>query len=422
MLLRTMTRLLFLFLILGSVSAVEAQQKTSAAAGKDSTSAAKKDSAASAKDTILNDLITANDLKSGNLQDVLTSFFQLAATNLTGPKKQVSFQSSLLGIKSKVDTTLLVDTNYIHHRFDRNLQFNFSLGLDSNYQFSGFSGGITYALVNGRDSTVFSLVGPIANNWKSFIDSMEIYELEPYRESLLDSNRRYFKTKADSISYDSVGKGLNAILGNLDSINADKFPSGFVKFLQAKQISLPAASYAAAVAGYRQRLQAIRVKPLLTMSLNSAFTKAAGFDSAQLGLVYLQGLNKTGRSLEVDYRANFIVKDSTVGTDKYRSRFNTTLGLDYALLSVTNPKAGTYAPIFEVKPYFELDHLFSALLTGEKRDVVYAAADLRLKITNNLWLPITLKYSVTGKKNFLGFLNFSFNMNSFKSTTSKKAS
>lgn len=408
-------RLFLLIFILGSVSAVNAQKKT------DSATAAKKDSAASAKDTILNDLITANDLKSGNLQDVLTSFFQLAASDLTGPKKQVSFQSSLFGIKSKVDTTLLVDTNYIHHRFDRNLQFNFTLGLDSNYQFSGFSGGITYAIVNDRDSTVFSLVGPIARTWQWFIDSMEIYELHPYWVSLRDSNLVKFKTKADSLDYDSVRRVLSQTLFKFDDIDANKFPAGFINFLKTKHISLPITSYAAAVAGYRARLQAIRVKPLLTMSLISAFTKAAGFDSAQLGLVYLQGLHKTGRSLELDYRANIIVKDTTVGTDKYRSWLNTTLGLDYALLSVSNAKVGTYAPIFEIKPFLEYDHIFSALGTGEKRDVVYAAADLRLKITSSLWLPITLKYSLTGKGNFLGFLDLSFNMNSFRSSAAKKA-
>jgi hypothetical protein len=153
--------------------------------------------------------------------------------------------------------------------------------------------------------------------------------------------------------------------------------------------------------------------------LNSAFTKAAGFDSAQLGLVYLQGMTKTGKSLELDLRGKFIVKDSLVGADHYRSRLDASVGLDYALISSTDAKTKASISILEVKPYFEYNHLFSALVTGEKRDVVYAAAEFRLRITNSLWLPLTLKYDLS-HKSFLGFLNVSFNMNSF-STPKKTA-
>ena len=373
-------------------------------------------SGAATRDTVLGDIVTANNLKSGNWQDVLSNFFQIAASNLTGPKKTFSFQSTLFAVKTKTDSSLFVDTNYVRHTFDRNFQFGFTLGLDSNYQFNGFSAGVTWAAVNKRDSTVLSLVGTKADVYfKQFADSMTIV-LRLYRKQLVDSNGEFVSADA-SARYSAAKNALNKILAADSTFDVGKLPADFQTFLKTHQF--PTSSYDLALGLYRKALRDLRVKPLLTFSLLSAFTKAAGFDSAQLGLVYLQGMTRSGKNLELDLRGKFVVKDSTVGGDRYRSRFDGSGGFDYALISSRDPKSGIYNPIFEVKPYFEYHHIFSALLAGEQRDQVFAAVDLRLKITNNLWIPVTLKYGLTGKKNFLGFLNLSFNMNSFKSSLKK---
>ena len=49
-----------------------------------------------------------NDLKTGNWQDVLTSFFQLAVADLTGDNKSLSFKARLYALKLKADSTLLL--------------------------------------------------------------------------------------------------------------------------------------------------------------------------------------------------------------------------------------------------------------------------------------------------------------------------
>ena len=391
-------RCISLLMLLSFATVVRAQKKTAAA--KDS-SAASTNSSAAVKDTILTNIITANDLKTGDWQDVFSNFFQLAASDLTGPKKSFTFQSTLFAVKSKVDSTILVDTQYIHHKVDRNLQFSFSLGLDTNYQFSGFSGGITWAIVNKRDSTLISLAGTKADSlFKVFTDTI-VYVLLAYEKT--------FKSGVKDTAYIAAKRGLDKALASPGSFDSTQLPAAFKQFLVKNKIPIVSftSPYDMVQKQYQQALAATRVKPLLTLALNSAFTKAAGFDSAQLGLVYLQGMTKTGKSLELDLRANFIVKDSLVGADHYRSRLDAQGGLDYALIT---SKANT--SILEVKPYFEYNHLFSALLTGEKRDVVYAAAEFRLRVTSSLWLPLTLKYDIS-HKSFLGFLNISFNMNSF---------
>ena len=69
---------------------------------------------------------TANDLKTGNWQDVLSSFFQLSLSDLTGNNKALNFKSTIFAIKAKADSSLLIDRNYVHQTFARNFQFDFS--------------------------------------------------------------------------------------------------------------------------------------------------------------------------------------------------------------------------------------------------------------------------------------------------------
>jgi hypothetical protein len=98
--------------------------------------------------------LTADSLATGNYKDVFKSFFQLAVDRFTSKNKDLSFTSNPFAVMAKMDTTLLVDTNYIKYTHLRNFNFSFSGKLDSAYRFNGFSSGITYALINQRDETV----------------------------------------------------------------------------------------------------------------------------------------------------------------------------------------------------------------------------------------------------------------------------
>lgn len=370
---------------------------------------------ASAQDTLADRIITANDLKSGNWQDVFSSFFQLAATDLTGQTKSLKFQSTLLAIRSKTNPTLLVDTNYIKEGFSRNFQFNFALGLDSNFNLKGFSGGFTWAAVNKRDSTLVSFVGTDVDlAFKKYTDDL-IPKLNDFNKTIRDTNnvvKPEFKALADSISA--------ALLQGKDY---KTLPVSFLQYL--KDTHYDSTAYSKVQKAYQHALADARLRPLLTLSLNSAFLKNARFDSATFNAIYLQGITRSGKPLELDARAGITARDSTIGTDKYRVALTSSAGLDYALISSFNKDANSYTPILEIKPYVEYDRIFTSTLTGEKKTSFYASLDLRLKVTNNLWLPFTLKYDFNSKS-FLGFLNVSFNMDAFKSSstknTTKKAS
>ena len=55
----------------------------------------------------LTTFITADSLVSGNFKDVLTSFYQLAFNNLTGPKKELNFNSNPYALLLKINSRLV---------------------------------------------------------------------------------------------------------------------------------------------------------------------------------------------------------------------------------------------------------------------------------------------------------------------------
>jgi len=98
---------------------------------------------------------TAADLKSGTSQDVLSSFFKLAYTDLSDGH-HFQFSSSLFAVRAKTDTDLWIDGNYRKQVFARNFVFGIDYGLDSNYKFKSASFNVKYAIINNRDKDLFN--------------------------------------------------------------------------------------------------------------------------------------------------------------------------------------------------------------------------------------------------------------------------
>ena len=59
-------------------------------------------------------IAVADDLKSGNYKDILSSFFQFASQNLTGSQKSIAFNGTLFALKAEADPDLLKDYNFVN--------------------------------------------------------------------------------------------------------------------------------------------------------------------------------------------------------------------------------------------------------------------------------------------------------------------
>lgn len=358
------------------------------------------DSSTQAKDVIR----TADNLKSGNWNDVLTNFFQLGFRDLTGDHRSFNFKSTLFALKLKTDSSLLVDTNYVRHTFDRNFQFNFGLNLDQNYKFNGFSTGATWAIINKRDSTLISFIGKPEDKWFD--------EASKDLASQFNAFDAFLRNDTDGLSDADKKLEASTKMAFNEMAKTNKYD---IKLLPERARSFfskaTADNYNKVIESYNKALEETRTKPLLTFGFNGIFKNQSHFfDSARAELIYLQGLKKEGKNIEVDIRTHFEAKDTTINNKRYRTKFGVSGGFNFTLIA---NKENKQQSILEFKSYIEYNSITGELLPGENRSTFLANADLRLRIFDGFWIPVTIKYDLR-KSNFLGFLNVAFNWDAFK--------
>lgn len=350
-----------------------------------------------------NNVRTVNDLKTGNWQNVISSFLQLSFTDLAGDNKALNFKAGLFALKAKADSNLLLDHNYVRQKFSRNFQFDFSLKLDTGYRFKGLQAGFSWALINKRDSTVVSFANTALDNYYSAAQEALQIAAVRFRNSLLDASGTIPAGK--QALYKEVTAKINKVLDEKGFVAKASYPAEFQVFLDDSfNTNLEKADIL-----FAKELAKLRIAPLLTLSVNSTFqNKDRAFSNGAARLVYLQGIKTKRSKTELDIRSSITVKDTLVVTTQRRSNFNTSTGINFALL-----ESGTGKSIVEFKPYFEYNSILTKLYSGEKKDVFMANADLRIRVFENFWLPFTLKYDLK-KGRFFGFLDVEFNFGAFK--------
>ena len=345
---------------------------------------------------------TVNDLKTGNWQDVLTSFFQLGISDLTGSNKALNFKANLFALKVKADSNLLIDRYYKKQKFARNFQFDFALKLDSSYKFKGFNSGFTWAVINKRDSSVFSFINTATDDYYNKAQVAIADALDNFTRSLNDAGdtipaknlelHRKVKAKIDEIKEKSY------------FVPAEKFPNEFIPFISKEYDK----NLKEAEKGFNEGMEKLRTKPLMTLSVNTSFeNKERTFNNGTAQLIYLQGIKSKRAKTEIDIRAFASIKDTTVIKTQRRSIFNSTVGINFTLLQVDGKS------IIEFKPHMEYNAILSKPYASEEKSVFLANADLRLRIFDNFWLPLTIKYDIENS-NFLGFLDIAVNMDILK--------
>ncbi len=350
-----------------------------------------------------NILRTVNDLKTGNWQDVLSSFLQLSFSDLTGEKKAVSFKANLFALKVKADSNLLLSDNYVKQKFSRNFQFDFFLNLDTLYKFKGFRAGFSWAIVNKRDSSVVSYANTELDRYFSNAQRELSIAANAYRESLLDDKRKLSAENAAKVI--EVRAKTNKILEDNFFVAKDEYPSEIQNFLDDTYIT----NFEKADSLFKDKLERLRLKPLLTLSLNSTFqNKEKAFSNGSAQIVYLQGFKTFQTKTEFDIRSSLTIKDTLVVSTDRRTEFNSSAGINFTLLESKKGKT-----IIVFKPYFEYKSILTKLYSAEKKEKFMANADLRFRILENFWLPLTIKYDLE-KGKFLGFLDIELNFSAFK--------
>lgn len=334
------------------------------------------------------------ETKSGNWKDVFTDFMQASLKDLTGDKKSLQFKANLFALKSKADSTLLIDYNYTKEKFSRNFQIEVGLNLDNDYKFQGFNYGFDWAIVNKRDSTVASLTKTETGKLFDAISSEIQLALIKYRNDSKPSDEEIVQLQ----------EKIDKILEEERYVPKDKLPKEIANLVSENygQLSTEFAT------SFQEEIARIKRQPLLTLGFKSNFQKDSKFfDEYNVHMVYLQGIKSDKANLEIDFRNQFRAKDSITTSVLKRKEFSSQLGLNISLMKIKDKS------IIELKPSFEYTKVFSGLAENEKDNIFTANADLRIRVLKNLWLPLILKYDMENN-NLFGFLNISFNFDAIK--------
>ncbi len=371
---------------------------------------------------------TVNNLKTGNTLDVLTSFFQLALQDLGGRDKSFAFKSTLFGMKARADSTLLVDTEFRRQRASRNLQFEVALHTNDNFKPVGIGGGVTYALVNNRDKKRADFRN---TDFEKALDALQAAKRNAeggYRQLLRDSLNNIVLPAIDADSarlkaaQDEAAR--NALLEDLDSLHAvkrelvsmraafNKITNGSADAPDALQKAyarnkLPELRKAANDA-YDSLMENIAARGLLTLSLTARTdSNTSRFNEGSLELIYLKGLSGK-RRVEADVRVRLHGKDTLTPDNGYRYQASALAGANIIVFQSRR----THKSLFEVKPNLEFRSILSKQYP-EQENYFSFNMDLRLRITDQIWIPLIVKYDPE-HQNFLGVLNVSANFDALK--------
>jgi len=356
------------------------------------------------------------DSKSGNYKDIFAAFYNLATTNLAGDNKSIEFNSTLFALKSKANPDLLIDYNYEKAGFSRNFQFNFKVDLDSTFSYSGFTGGFTIALINGRDKALADFrktkLDTLFNVLTTYLDAIQ----ENLTVAIVSNPAIADQDKEFQLLRDAVAEILDNEKENL-STSTNPYTAQILVQLNLMIAARPIKGPSGANITNRDDLvkdmfalidQYYKVfdsKSLLTISADGSANDEGKFNKASVGMIFLKG-NATA-SNELDLRAKLIYSD-TLTTALPRLNFKATAGVNFKLF-----KGAAEKNFFEVKGALEYSSILKNVLADEKKDNFFANAEIRIRLTDDLWFPFIIKYDIEND-NFLGFLNISYNFGGFK--------
>ena len=371
------------------------------------------------KEMINNTLKLIENAKSGNLIDAFGGFYQFAFKSISVNEKSLDLNSTLFSLVKNYDADILTTKSRKSIVFLRNFQVNAKMKLDENLNFGGYSGGFTYAILNERDKgfidiekTAFAphitelnrltnavIVRVVTKEMSDFNAAnhrnMDVYELKQLSDNITKVGTAIRNGK-------TVDSGLQKIYDDyVAELDTEINNSAYFKILRDEKGSPLTKSDE--VNKYLQDsknafLKELEKKPFLSISSDGITDKDGKLNQASAGLVFLIG-NKSG---ELDVRAKYNYAD-TLEISEPRSIFNGKIGYNLKLIKGKEEKS-----YFEIKAYGEYNKVLDGILTDEEEETILANADFRIRLTDDLWIPLTIKYD-TKTSNFLGFLNVTYN-------------
>lgn len=349
--------------------------------------------------------------KSGNYKDVLHNLLQLTTRNVSNEIKSLELNSTLFNIMYGSDLNDISDLTIMKSTFLRNFQINAKTNFNSDFKYQGFSGGLTYAIINGRDKARLNLtVGKVNYSKESElfrlkfikiqaklaeglnINSQELLQLNEASQDILDG-KEIDATK--NPYYEKIIDAFDKIEHTETGIEEKKLKDGIAYLKQIK----------------KNEYDNIESRPLWTLSMDGSTNTEGKFNQASISTIFLKGNSKS--KYEFDIRSKIIYSDTVANQHLPRMDFKATVGINLKL-----GKDKKNSSFFEIKPYFEYNSILKEtssnlnIASENIKNKFILNTELRVRLTENLWIPLTIKYDLD-HANVLGFLNVTYNFEDF---------
>lgn len=369
----------------------------------------------------LKTILSADSLSSGNLKDVLTSFFQLSFDKLTGPDKELNFSSNPYALLLKTNPSAAIDVNYPKYRYMRKLNFGFGLKLDTAYKFNGFSSGIRYAIIDERDATtskmLFRALGSdsLSQEINTLQTSLTNYIIanfpntSPDRRKYIDLVTKLFTDSATA--FNQLDITFQQMVRTVAAQNNLTVFSRLIQSNPGVNVRTESQLFFGALK------QELKKKLLWTVSLSdTTYKNEFFFSNIVLETELLKGLAKKlkpGSNWEFNTRAslNFTDDTASAGRDLKRAIFRFEPGFNWVIRA-----KNTETPFMELRFGGEYRHIFHGLYQNEERDFFTFNGTVRLRILNEIWIPVEFKYDPKDG-NLFGLISAKFNFSLLNKTT-----
>jgi hypothetical protein len=356
-------------------------------------------------------ILTADSLASGNVKDILTSFFQLAFNHLTSPDKELNFNSNPFAIILKSNPGLAKDTYYYKYRALRKTNFSFGIKLDSSFRFNGFSSGVKYALIDQRDSSTSKLLFQNLrnDNLGKERDQLQL-KLVEYANTIQNINEKKKFNAAirdffnKDTPFNNLSDSLKAAVKKIIADDKESYPviSDIIENNPSSNMVTEERKV------YESLKNQIKDDLLWTIGVSdTTYKNQFFFSNILLKTELLKGIGrpKRGSNWEFNVQAGLNFADDTLrkGRDLKRSILSFEPGFNWVVRNKSNDHS-----FLEFEFSGSYTHNFGSLYAGGKRDSLTFNGTIRVRIIDDIWIPLEIKYDPESG-NVFGFINIRAN-------------
>ncbi|MDB5120280.1 MAG: hypothetical protein JWN56_1498 [Sphingobacteriales bacterium] len=346
-------------------------------------------------------LDTLNNEKTANKSETLSNLYLAISSSVTQTDGGINFKATPFGIMVALKRLSDSDRDYLNHQFLRNFQINSSIKPKENSLFSFGSGsfGFTLSVINKSDKALTNYFSII--NTFSDITTVLNTAIQSFinKKPAANQTAELIKIQTQILKFNNTQK-----LSDLDP----SFIAELGVLINGKKVDDFLLADQQAVKALMRRVSngtLLTLSPEINYDLNLKMTNSISYK-----VDWQKGLDNNVKNNPIHLQLSSSLKTARdslkLGKNLDDVSLINTIGCNFVLREDKSQKS-----ILELKPFVEYTHLLNSKERelDKKINTYKANLTLRLRLGENTWLPLTVKYDFE-KPKLLGFLTIFWNV------------